>query len=183
VQEQHNPNPRFLKHGYIQVYTGDGKGKTTASIGLATRALGRGWSVLIMHFCKNKNTGEYECLKNVNTGNLVHMSADNPNIPYKEYMSDEMKLDNLKAWWYVIHNYKKFDLIILDELNIAIELDMIHIDDVIKFLHNKPKNLEVVITGRHVNDKISEVAHLVTEMRPVKHYWDIGVKARKGIEF
>ena len=77
----------------------------------------------------------------------------------------------------------KYQLIIMDEANIAIDLDLISVEEMKEFLLNKPKELEVVLTGRHANPEIIELAHLVSEIKPIKHYWDIGVSARKGIEY
>jgi cob(I)alamin adenosyltransferase len=176
-------NPTFRKHGYIQVYTGSGKGKTTACMGLATRALGRGWKVLIMQFCKGNASGEFNLFKKFFGDTFKYFHVGLPTIPYKQFLTDEERYENVKGWWYVKHNYKEYDLIILDELNIAIELGIIPIDDVVDLLRNKPKKLEIVITGRNAKPEIMGMAQLVTEMKPLKHYWDMGVPAREGIEF
>lgn len=176
-------NPKFKKHGYIQVYTGSGKGKTTACIGLATRALGRGWKVLIMQFCKGRTSGEFNFLRKFFGNNFKYFHVGLPCIPYSNNLCDEEKYENIKGFWYVKYNVKEYDLVILDELNIAIDLDIIHLEDVIRFLKNKPKKTEIVITGRNAKPEILEMANLVTEMKPVKHYYEVGVSAREGIEF
>lgn len=181
--ENHDlPNPKFLKHGYIQVYTGNGKCKTTSSIGLAARALGQNWKVLVMQFCKNlDDCGEYKCLSR-NNKNLVYKTCGSKNFPWKNNTTDDDITLNKAGWQYVVNNYKKFDLIILDELNIAIDLEIISLDEVLQFLKNKLSSIEIVITGRNARQEIIDIAHLVTEMTPIKHYFDIGVKSRKGIE-
>ena len=92
-------------------------------------------------------------------------------------------LEAYKGWVYIDENQDKFDLIIMDELNIAIDLKLCSLSFVLNFLKNKPEDLEVVITGRNAHPDIIEVAHLVTNMQPIKHYWNIGVKSRSGIEF
>ena len=181
-------NPNFKRHGYIQVYYGNGKSKTTASMGLALRALGKGWKVLIMQFVKGgprEQYGEYlgfKALKPELRANLTYKNCGLDKVTYKANLTDEDRLEAQKGWWYVVGNYKKYDLIILDEINIAIDMDIVHLEQVTTFLQSKPKRLEVVLTGRNARPEIRELAHLVTEMKAEKHYWDIGVGARDGIE-
>ncbi|HBY20504.1 MAG TPA: cob(I)yrinic acid a,c-diamide adenosyltransferase [Clostridiales bacterium] len=186
-------NPKFRKTGYIQIYTSEGKGKTTASMGLALRALGSGWKVLIMQFCKGGDRckyGEYNALNSLKDNirkNLKYKNCGFDKVVYKANLTDEDKLEAQKGWFYIIHNAKEYDMIVLDEINIALDLDTIHIDQVLDFLKNKPKRLEVVMTGRigrpEIREKLFEVAHLITGMNPIKHYIDIGVKSRRGVEY
>jgi len=176
-------NPRFEKRGYIQIYTGDGKGKTTASIGLAVRALGRGMKVLIMHFCKVKHqTGEYKQLSKM-LDNLDYESCGLPHYPTKGGITNEDKKAFDEGWHYVIDNHLKYDMIILDELNIAVDFSFITPGCITQFLLGKPKHQEIVITGRNAHPELIAAAHLVTDMYAVKHYWNCGVRAREGIEF
>ncbi len=182
-------NPRFDKIGYIQVYTGDGKGKTTASLGLTMRALGRGWKVLIIMFAKGgDHYGELYSFRELSPGIkelLTIEQAGLDRIVYAENVSEEDK-KAVKRGWEIAKNAAQsgeYDLIVLDEANIAIELGLVEIEDMINFLKNKPRYLEVVLTGRNASPEIIELAHLVSEIRPRKHYWNIGVKARKGIEY
>lgn len=182
-------DPHFEKHGYIQVYTGNGKGKTTASLGLCMRALGRGWNVLIVLFAKGGNHyGELHSFKKLmpslnNRLDIVQAGLDR--IVYSDNMRMEDKLEAEKGWLVAKDAAKsgEYQLIILDEANIAIELDLIDIEEMKEFLKNKPDDLEVVLTGRNAHKEVIELAHLVSEIHPVKHYWDIGVKAREGIEY
>lgn len=182
-------DPHFEKHGYIQVYTGNGKGKTTASLGLCMRALGRGWNVLIVLFAKGGNHyGELHSFKKLmpaisNRLDIIQAGLDR--IVYSNNMKIEDKLEVEKGWLTVKEAAKSgnYQLIILDEANIAIELDLIDIGEMKEFLQTKPHDLEVVLTGRNAHKEIIELAHLVSEIHPVKHYWDIGVKAREGIEY
>ncbi len=177
-------NPKFSKKGFIQVYTGRGKGKTTASMGLVTRALGRGWKVFVMQFCKVKNhTGEYQYLGLENPCNLAYSSCGLPHYPNKLNVTEKDKQACRDGWGLVLKRHKQFDLIVLDELNIAIDFEFLTTEEVLEFLNNKPQNLEIVITGRNIRPEILEAAHLVTEMVPLKHYIDIGVQAREGIEY
>lgn len=182
-------NPEFSKHGYIQVYTGNGKGKTTASLGLAMRALGRGWKVLIVMFTKGGNNyGElisFSQLCNDMKDKVKIVQAGLDRVVYAINMSDEDRKQVEEGWETAKNAIKndEYQLIILDEANIAIDLKLIDLEEMIDTLKNKPEDMEIVLTGRNAKKEIIEIAHLVSEITPVKHYWDIGIKARKGIEF
>jgi len=182
-------NPNFAKRGYIQIYTGNGKGKTTASLGLALRALGRGWKVLIVLFTKGgSDYGELFAFREFSPKIRKHVKiiqAGLDRIVYADNLSDEDKR-TIRAGWEEVKQLaqsNEYQLLIMDEANIAIDLDLISVKEMKDFLVNKPKELEVVLTGRRANQEIIEVAHLVSNIEPVKHYWDIGVQARKGIEY
>ena len=183
----HNPN--FAQHGYIQVYTGNGKGKTTAALGLTLRALGHGWNVLIVMFTKGgSDCGElfsFSELSDDIKNRLKIITAGLNRIVYRDNMNEQDKKLVQEGWSYVKEAVKtnKYQLIILDEINIAIDLGLIDLDEVVDFLKNKPQCTEIVLTGRNANKKITELAHLVSEINPIKHYWDIGVQAREGIEY
>lgn len=182
-------NPRFDKIGYIQVYTGNGKGKTTASLGLTMRALGRGWKVLIVMFAKGgDHYGELYSFRELSPQikNLLTIEQAGLNrIVYAENISDEDKKAVQKGWETTKQAAKsgEYDLIVLDEANVALELGLIELEEMLDFLKNKPQYLEIVLTGRNAHPRVIELAHLVSEIRPLKHYWDIGVTARKGIEY
>ena len=177
----------MLEHGYIQIYTGDGKGKTTASLGLALRALGHGWKVLIIQFTKGDSATSY--------GEIVSSSKFLPNLDVVQFGMDRVCyshnvcMDDYKeaksGWQFAKEaiNSGKYQLIILDELNICIDMGLIKVSDVKDTLLNRPENLEIVLTGRRAHPEIVAMAHLVTEMKPIKHYFDIGVMARQGIEY
>jgi cob(I)alamin adenosyltransferase len=182
-------NPDWEQHGYIQIYTGNGKGKTTASLGLAMRALGRNWKVLLIMFTKGgDNYGELKSFRNLSTeikNNLDIVQAGLNRIVYASNKSydDEKEIKN--GWDIAKKAIKnnKYQLIILDEINIALDLNILDIDEVIEVLQNKPQSMEIVLTGRNAHKKVIDIAHLVSKIEPVKHYWDTGVTARKGIEF
>lgn len=182
-------NPNWAKHGYIQVYTGDGKGKTTASLGLAMRALGRNWKVLIIMFTKGgTNYGELNSFKNLSSSisqNLDIVQAGLDRIVYSDNQNKDDAEEIKKGWELAkkaIQN-DEYNLIILDEANIAIDLGLIDVDEVVSVLKHKPDDMEIVLTGRNAHPKIIDIAHLVSSITPVKHYWDTGIAARKGIEY
>ena len=177
----------MLEHGYIQIYTGDGKGKTTASLGLALRALGHGWKVLIIQFTKGDSGTSY--------GEIASSSKFLPNLDVVQFGMDRVVYSHnicmddykeaKKGWEYAKNaiNSGEYQLIILDEINICVSLGMIKVSDVKDVLLKKPENLEIVLTGRYAHPELQALAHLVTEMKPIKHYFDMGVMARQGIEY
>lgn len=187
--DQELVNPMFNKHGYIQVYTGDGKGKTTASLGLTFRALGRGWNVLIILFTKGGDDyGELFSVRHFNPDmakRLTIIQAGLNRIVFTHNIKEEDFIEISNGWEIAKKAIAsgKYQLIVMDEANIAIDLGMIPLEEMKDVLRNKPEDLEIVLTGRRAHPDIIELAHLVSEIKPIKHYWDIGVKARPGIEY
>lgn len=182
-------NPNWAKHGYIQVYTGDGKGKTTASLGLAMRALGRCWKVLIIMFMKGGDDyGELNSFRNLSpeiARNLTIIQAGSDKIVYQNNKTENDE-NIVKEGWELAKKAIKndeYNLIILDEANIAIDMGFIDLNEMIEVLKSKPEDMEIVLTGRNARQEIIDIAHLVSEIKPVKHYWDTGIVARKGIEY
>lgn len=175
--------------GYIQVYTGDGKGKTTATMGLALRALGQGKTVSITMFTKGGNNyGEVKAFNKLQPDirkNLQINQAGLDRIVYKSNQTNDDEEIIKKGWQDAkkIINSGKTDVVILDEMNIAIDLGIIDENDVIDTLKNKPDNVEVVLSGRNAHKDIIDVADLVSNIQLVKHYWDKGIMAREGIEY
>jgi len=182
-------NPNWAQHGYIQVYTGNGKGKTTASLGLAMRALGRDWKVLIIMFTKGGDDyGELNSFRELSpkiSSNLNIVQAGLDRIVYFDNQNEDDYKEIKKGWELAKNaiNNHEYQLIILDEANIAIDLGILDVDEVVNVLKNKPEEMEIVLTGRNAHPKIIEIAHLVSEINPIKHYWDTGIAARKGIEY
>lgn len=182
-------NPKFSELGYIQVYTGDGKGKTTASLGLTFRALGRGWNVLLILFTKGGNDyGELYSARQLSpeiAKRLTIVQAGLNRIVFTHNMKEEDAIEIRNGWEIAKRAVfsGKYQMVVMDEANIAIDLGLIPLEEMKELLRNKPHEMEIVLTGRRAHPEIVEMAHLVSEIRPIKHYWDIGVKARKGIEY
>lgn len=169
----------------IQIYTGNGKGKTTAAIGLAIRALGHNKNVSIIQFFKDKKFyGEQKVLKHLKNLKIYSFASKHPHF-YKNIKIEDIKNECEKALEKIakIIKEKKCDLLILDELNIAIRDKYIDVEKIVRLLKNKPKKMEIVITGRNAHKKILKLADLITDMRLVKHPYYTGIKSRKGIEY
>ena len=168
--------------GYIQVYTGDGKGKTTAGLGLALRGTCAGFRVYIGQFLKGQDYAELKA-----TQYLPQLSMEQYGLPsFVKGKPSEKDLEIAKAGFErateaVESGY--FDIVILDEINTAVDIGIIEEDRVLKLMDKKPEQVELVLTGRGASPTICAQADLVTEMKAHKHYYDQGVMARKGIEF
>ena len=169
--------------GYIHVYTGNGKGKTTAAYGLALRAAGAGKKVLIAQFIKGMPYSENEAVKKflpditINQYGLDCFIVNEPTE--KDIASARAGLSEVtKA---VISG--DFDVVILDEACIAVHFNLFSVHELIDVLTSRPPEMEIVVTGRYAPPELVETADLVTEMKEIKHYYNQGVQARKGIEF
>lgn len=168
--------------GYIQVYTGNGKGKTTASLGLALRACGAGKKVFIGQFVKGKYYSEILAIEKYLNGIVLKQYGLDCFIYKEPGKEDIIAARNGLAEMKTIINSGGYDIVIMDELNIALYYKLVELKDVLEILKNKPTNVEIVITGRYASDKIIEIADLVTEMNEIKHYYTKGIEAREGIE-
>jgi len=170
------------KKGYIQIYTGDGKGKTTAALGMAIRAAGHGKKTYIGQFMKGQHYGELTALR------------DHPYITIEQYGDAECVHREEITQKHIDQSHRglerarramlsnQYDIIILDEINVAVWFDLITTKEVLELLNDRPENMEVVLTGRRAPEELIEIADLVSEVKAVKHYFDRGVKARDGIE-
>ncbi len=173
--------------GLIHLYTGNGKGKTTAAVGLGIRAWGSGMKVLMVQFLKGRKTGELEALGKLRPGFAV-LRADH--IKKFTWEMDPEELKELKrsvnclfdrAVKEVTEN--SWDVLILDEITSVLNNGLMELKDVIEFLTGKPPGLEVVLTGRNAPDGLTDLADYVSEIKEVKHPFNKGIPARKGIEF
>lgn len=169
-------------HGYVQVYTGDGKGKTTAAMGLAVRAVGAGLRVYFGQFMKKFDYSEIITLKRL-AGDITLDQYGTGNYVIGRPTSEDVAaarqgLDHLGE----AMTSGQYDVIIADEANVAVALGLIEENAILALIGKRPAAVELVLTGRGATPAIIAAADLVTEMKPVKHYYDVGVMARKGIE-
>ena len=171
-----------MKQGYIQIYTGDGKGKTTAALGLALRAAGHGLRTYIAQFMKGQSYGELSSSRLIPEINIeqfgkdtfIHIDQESPeDIRMAKYGLEKASQAMLS---------QKYNIIILDEVIVAIHFNLLTIAQVMDFISSKPENIELILTGRRAPQELIERADLVTEMREIKHYYQQGVSVRDGIE-
>ncbi|MDD5017328.1 MAG: cob(I)yrinic acid a,c-diamide adenosyltransferase [Eubacteriales bacterium] len=172
-----------MEKSYVQVYTGNGKGKTTAAIGLAMRAAGRGLAVKIVQFLKGRDTGEMFMIEKIDNIELKRVSdckkffrdlSDQERSAMRQHVADILPV--IESW------LGSADLVILDESMAAVSVGILKLDELMHIINNRG-GTEIVLTGRDAPAEIIGIADLVTEMRDVKHYLQDGVMARKGIEY
>ena len=174
-----------LSRGLIQVYTGDGKGKTTCALGLALRAVGQGFQVYMVQFMKGRETGELRAAAERLAPDLTMRSFGRPGLVNLRAPAPE-DLALVREAWDLARQVilaGKHDLVILDEINLALTFNLVPREEVFQVLRERPPWVEMVLTGRQAPPELVEMADLVTEMRPVKHYYAAGVPARRGIEW
>ena len=175
----------MAKKGLILLYTGNGKGKTTAALGQVLRAAGHGFKVAIVQFIKNmENTGEIKAAKKIFADHL-EIYPMGTGFTWDTKDTKELRRAAEKGWDLAREKIEngKYCMVILDELTYALNYGLLDQDEIVTFLKNKPKKLHVIITGRDASDKLIDLADLVTEMKEIKHPYQKGVKATKGIEF
>ncbi len=169
------------KHGYVHVYTGNGKGKTTSAMGLAVRALGADMKVLFVQFMKGRECCEHRILSKLSNLTLRRYGSGKfvrGNPSQDDIKAGKMALAKIRA---AIES-EEYDLVILDEANVAVKMGVISVEKLLALVNDKPEHVEIVITGRGAPSELIDRADLVTEMREIKHYYHSGVKARRGIE-
>lgn len=171
-------------NGLIQVYTGNGKGKSTAAFGLTLRASGRGLKSIIIQFMKQGDTyGEHFAIEKIENIDIV--SFGKPKfVNFKNPSKEDIDLVN-EAFEFSRKtiNGGKYDIVILDEINIALHFKLLEVGKVIDILKNKPRHVEVVLTGRSAPKEIIDIADLVSEIVEIKHPYQKGIGAREGIEY
>lgn len=172
-----------MKKGYVQIYTGNGKGKTTAALGIITRAVGNNFKIFFCQFMKGTDYGELHTIKNFETvtherygrGVFIRkkelVTKEDINLARKGYES--LKKSLLSG---------KYDIVIADEILGTLKFDLITVKEIKYLIENKPENTELILTGRNAPEELIELADLVTEMKEIKHYFKKGVFARIGIE-
>jgi cob(I)alamin adenosyltransferase len=170
--------------GLVHVYTGDGKGKTTAALGLALRASGHGMQVYIIQFMKGRiDYGE------------IKACQDNPSITIEQFgrpqfvNKDSPEPEDLNFAKQGLERAGdvlasgKYQMVILDEINVALDFNLVGLDDVLELIEKKPEDVELILTGRNAHPEVSKIADYVSEMLPIKHPYDVGQPGRKGVEF
>jgi cob(I)alamin adenosyltransferase len=176
-----------MENGLTIVYTGKGKGKTTAALGIVLRAVGYGKKVCMIQFIKGswhygemtsskKLEPEFEMIA-IGKGFVGIIDDKNPKEDHKEIAKEAIKISNEKI------QSGNYDIIILDEINYAVNLDLISVKDVLNLIKSKPQKIDLVLTGNYAKNEVIEIADLVTEMREIKHPFQRGIKAKKGIDF
>jgi cob(I)alamin adenosyltransferase len=172
-----------LEKGYIHLYTGPGKGKTTAALGLGLRAAGAGFKVYMVQFMKGRRYSELDAIQKLTNFKFSQFGRD-------EFVSKEkpaqIDIDFAqKGFLHAKDTIKsgKYDMLILDEINVAVDYNLISLNDVIKLIEQKPENIELVLTGRYAHPELVRLSDIVTEMLEIKHPYHQGIKARKGIDF
>jgi len=176
-----------MENGLTIVYTGKGKGKTTAALGIVLRAVGYEKKVCMIQFIKGSwHYGEMTSSKKlepdfemitIGKGFVGIIDDKTPKEDHKEIAKEAIKISNEKI------QSGKFDIVILDEINYAVNLDLISVKDVLNLIKSKPQKVDLVLTGNYAKNEIIEIADLVTEMREIKHPFQHGIKAKKGIDF
>lgn len=173
-----------MEKGLVQVYTGDGKGKTTAAFGQAMRAAGNGLKVFVVQFLKGRKSGELESAERLSGRIEVVQCGRDACLLNSEPTEEDLSM---------AHNGLElarratmdggYDMVVLDEVNVAVELGLLTVEEVLPLIDGRPGGVELVLTGRYAPDEFCRRADLVTEMRKVKHHYDAGIGGRRGIEY
>jgi len=175
------------RKGLVMVYTGDGKGKTTAALGMALRAAGHRKKTLIVQFIKNfKNYGELKFVKKYDCGIKIksigkgYVKIKGDKFPFEEHVKAakhalSFARDKILS--------KEYDIIVLDEINIALDKKLLTLKEVVELIQQKPPSLHLVLTGRNAPKKLLQLADLVSEVKEIKHPYKKGIIAQKGIEY
>lgn len=171
-----------LKHGYVQIYTGNGKGKTTAALGLAVRACGAGLRVYFCQFIKKGAYSEIKALSKSMKNIVVEQFGGGRFIMGKPSEQEVLSARQGLARIHEVMKSGNFDVVIADEINGAAAAGLLSISDLLDLIAAKPGNVELVLTGRSADGSVIDKADLVTEMREIKHYYSKGVASRPGIE-
>lgn len=173
-----------LKKGFIQIYTGNGKGKTTAALGQAVRAAGSGLKTLIIHFMKDFPYGEIKGLGPLKEFITVEQFGNDEFVLRRQLPSEEDRQKALNA----IERARRamldgeYDIVVLDEVCVTFYFKLLNVSDLMPLLNEKPEGVELILTGRYCPQELIDKADLVSEMREVKHYYMQGITSRKGIE-
>lgn len=170
------------RKGYVHIYTGDGKGKTTAALGLVCRAVGAGWKILFTQFLKKGRFSEIEALDYFGNQVKTLQFGSGKFVRGKPVEEDVKRAQKGITTVSGLVNSCEYDMVVLDEINFAVNLGLVDISSVVALIENRPEHVEIVLTGRNAPETLCGHADLITRCESVKHYYDFGVKARTGIE-
>jgi cob(I)alamin adenosyltransferase len=173
---------RKERTGTVQLYTGEGKGKTTAALGCAWRAAGHGLKVLMVQFMKgDTNYGELKIdmpnVRIMQSGLATFVDKSNPSTEDKALAKRGLELAKEAI------SSGQYDMVILDEVNIAVDYGLVPLEELVRIIRARPDGVEIILTGRYAHQKLIDLADLVSEIKEVKHYYRKGVQAREGIEY
>ncbi|MCM8710057.1 cob(I)yrinic acid a,c-diamide adenosyltransferase [Clostridium sp. SYSU_GA19001] len=176
-----------FKKGCVQIYTGNGKGKTTAAVGLAVRAAGNGLKVYMVQFLKSDFTGEVESAKKLEPNFKIFRFEKRRGFFWtlNEEEKKELKEEIQEAYRFCFKVLKErqCDILIMDEIMGALSNELVSKEQMLELIDVRPEDMELILTGRNVPEEILEKADLITEMKDIKHYFSEGIKAREGIEY
>lgn len=176
-----------MEKGLIQVYTGTGKGKTTAAIGQGIRTIGRGNKVYMVQFLKSGMTGELETVKRLEPDFKIFRFEKPKGFVWNltQEQLEELKGEIRQAFDFIkeVLNNKECDMLIMDEIMGVLSNKLLDVTDVVRLLKGKPEDMEIILTGRNVPEEIREIADYISDINCVKHPFEKGIPAREGIEF
>ena len=171
--------------GLVLVITGNGKGKTTSALGQAIRALGHGYRVFFLQFMKGKSSGELVTIEN-NLPGIEIKQVGSDSWAIKKEIPDEVHIKYAEEGLEIARatiNSGEYEIVILDEINVALDFNLLRIDKVVNMIINRPRHVSVILTGRNAPNKIIEIANTVSCIKEVKHHYNQGTPAQIGIEF
>ena len=172
-----------LEKGFIHIYAGNGKGKTTAAIGLGIRATGEGLKVIMIQFMKGRRYSEIDALEKIPNFTVVQYGRDEfVSKERPEQIDIDLATDGFEHAKKILHK-KEYDVVILDEINVAVDFNLIPLNDVLQLLSEKPEKVELILTGRHASPEVVRQVDLVSEILEIKHPYQSGVESRKGIDW
>ncbi len=178
------PSSEPFRKGLVQIFTGDGKGKTSASVGTVVRALGQGLRVCIIVFMKGGHpSGEWVFLSKIPDVKIARFGFGTLTDPTNVKPEEKEQAKQALATAREAMLSGDYDLVVLDEINIAIGWKLVELDEVVKLIQDKPPNVELILTGRRADSKLVQLADLVTECLKIKHPYDEGIPARRGIDY
>ena len=177
-------SPEPFSRGLVQIFTGDGKGKTSAALGVVLRALGHGLRVCIVAFMKGDYPyGEWDTLSKLPNVKVARFGSGAFTDPSNIKPEEIERAKEALAFAHKTMLSGNYDVIVLDEVNIAAAWKLVELDEVVRLIQDKPPNVEIILTGRQADKRLVEMADLVTECLKIKHPYDEGITARAGIDY